>query len=72
MEMDPTFFARPLNAAKSGDESPRSKSFLFVRELAKFAQLQRLFGIVIRMDTDKRLRVADASSESVSIGVHPW
>jgi hypothetical protein len=35
MEMDPTFFARPLNAAKSGDESPRSKSFLFVRELAK-------------------------------------
>jgi hypothetical protein len=43
---DPTFFARPLNgallwrqgvkAAKSGEESPHSKSFLFVRELAKF------------------------------------
>jgi len=25
-----------------------------------------------RMDTDKRPRVTDASSESVSIGVHPW
>jgi len=24
------------------------------------------------MDTDKKPRVADASSESVSIGVHPW
>ena len=45
----------------------------------KTAAALKILGVVhpfnhgwTRMDTDKNPRVADASSESVTIGVHPW